>query len=166
MKWLDSLGLRWGEILREILLSPEVFGSLVFAVAGWLVAWGLERRALEQLAIDEAPFAHIRLQSDAPEELRGTAGALIHANVALTHDFFRTFLISIRKLFGGRVEAYQRLVDRGRRIAYLRLREEAAARHAEAVLNVRVETVNLSRHLPRIEVVAWGTAVTARPPPA
>ena len=65
---------------------------------------------------------------------------------------------------GGRILSYEKLVERGRREALLRLKDEAAALGADFVLNVRFETMTIARNrqgqgVTGVEVLAYGTAV-------
>ncbi|WP_416666832.1 YbjQ family protein [Egbenema bharatensis] len=62
---------------------------------------------------------------------------------------------------------YESLLERGRREALLRMKEEAAKWGANQVLNVRMETSNIGRQtgdrgLVAIEMIAYGTGVRAK----
>jgi uncharacterized protein YbjQ (UPF0145 family) len=68
-------------------------------------------------------------------------------------------------LVGGRVASYESLLDRGRREAILRMKEEAFERGYNAVINVRIETSRLASSSRNgegtagVEVLAFGTAL-------
>ena len=71
--------------------------------------------------------------------------------------------MALRNILGGRVVAYESLLDRGRREALLRVKEQAIAWGATEILNVRYETStiggNNQKGIAAIEVIAYGTAI-------
>ena len=87
---------------------------------------------------------------------------LFVGSVVVASDYFKTFALALRNLVGGRVVSYESLLDRGRREALLRMKEEAIAWGASELANVRIETSSLSqggRGLISIEVIAYGTGI-------
>jgi len=88
---------------------------------------------------------------------------LVAGNVVIANDYFKTFAAGLRNLFGGKVSSYESLLDRARREAVLRMKEEAQALQADFVFNVKYETTSISKgksnKLPMIEVFAYGTAL-------
>ena len=87
---------------------------------------------------------------------------LFVGSVVIASDYFKTFALALRNLVGGRVVSYESLLDRGRREALLRMKEEAIAWGATQLANVRIETSSLSqggRGLISIEVIAYGTGI-------
>lgn len=89
---------------------------------------------------------------------------LVSGNVVVANDYFKTFVAGLRNLFGGKISAYESLLDRARREAVLRMKEQAQQLDAELVFNVKYETSNISgqtnKKIPVIEVHAYGTALT------
>lgn len=91
---------------------------------------------------------------------------LVTGHVVISTDYFKSICASLRRLVGGRVLSYEKLVERGRREAALRLKDEAMALGADFVLNVRFETMTIARSrqgkgVTGVEVLAYGTAVKA-----
>ena len=89
---------------------------------------------------------------------------LITANVVISVDYFKRFLAGLRMIVGGRVKSYEALLDRARREALLRLKENAVESGYHAVINVRLETSRManargSEGVAGVEVVAFGTAL-------
>ena len=88
---------------------------------------------------------------------------LVSGSVVVANDYFKSFVAGLRNLFGGRVTTYETLLDRARREALLRMKEQAKELGAEMVFNVKYETSNISgkynKKLPIIEVHAYGTAL-------
>jgi uncharacterized protein YbjQ (UPF0145 family) len=90
--------------------------------------------------------------------------ALVTGSVVISVDYFKRFLSGLRMIFGGRVKAYETLLDRARREALLRLKEDAVERGHHAVVNVRLETCRMangrnSERTAGLEVLAFGTGV-------
>lgn len=90
---------------------------------------------------------------------------MVSGSVVISMDYFKRLLGNLRNLFGGRVKAYESLIDRARREAVLRMKEEAKAMGAEMITNLRMDTSTLSGSANRrgqiasVEVIAYGTAV-------
>ena len=66
------------------------------------------------------------------------------------------------------MKSYESLVDRARREAILRMKEQAIERGAILVTSVRIETSSISKGqrqtIGSIEVLAYGTAILPHPP--
>lgn len=121
---------------------------------------------------------HFRLLQQREQALRGlmlsVSGAkvdlpkanqaeLFVGSVVVSSDFFKTFMAGILSLFGGRITVYESLLERGRREALLRMGESALAWGADQVVNVRIQTAELSgnsgKGVVAVEVIAYGTGV-------
>ena len=89
--------------------------------------------------------------------------ALVMGSVVVSVAYFKRFLATLRNLFGGRVRAYETLVDRARREAILRMQEEAARRGGKMVFNIKLQTAAVSQGrkntVGSVEVLAYGTAL-------
>ncbi len=91
---------------------------------------------------------------------------LVQGSAVISIDYFKRLLAVLRNIFGGRVKAYESLVDRARREAILRLKEQALAQGAHMVVNLRLETsaignsANRKKQVGSVEAIAYGTAVT------
>lgn len=88
---------------------------------------------------------------------------LVSGSVVIANDYFKTFVAGLRNFFGGKISTYETLLDRARREAVLRMKDQAKALGAESVFNVKYETSNISgqysKKLPILEVHAYGTAL-------
>ena len=90
---------------------------------------------------------------------------LVNGSTVVSNDYFKRLLAILRNIFGGRVKAYESLIDRARREAILRMKEEAQQRGAHMVVNLRLETAAIGRSANKknsigsIETLAYGTAV-------
>ncbi|NEO97912.1 MAG: YbjQ family protein [Symploca sp. SIO2E9] len=85
--------------------------------------------------------------------------ALFIGSVVIAADYFKTFASSLKNLFGGRMVLYEGLLERGRREAVLRMKEQAIAWGATQVVNVRMETSNIGTNKNGIEVIVYGTGI-------
>lgn len=98
-----------------------------------------------------------------PEPLiSGNDSFLISGNVVISVDYFKRFVAGLRNIVGGRVTPYETLIDRARREAILRLKEEARAAGARMILNVKYEMCSIYKgrrnQIGSVEVLAYGTA--------
>ena len=102
-----------------------------------------------------------------PQTWQVYGSSLVTGSVVISIDYFKRFLASLRMLFGGRVKSYESLVDRARREALLRLKEQAVEQGFHAIVNVRLETSRIAngrggQRTAGVEVLAFGTGVKLR----
>ncbi len=94
-----------------------------------------------------------------PEKI--IACKLVSGSAVITIDYFKKLVASLVNLFGGNVASYESLVDRARREAILRMKEDAG--DASEIINVRIETSSISKSAQQsvgaVEVLAYGTAI-------
>lgn len=96
------------------------------------------------------------------------SAALVTGSTAVSVDYFKRVAAGLRNVFGGRVSAYETLLDRARREAVLRMKEEARKRGATTIVNVRIDTSSISgakgnnKSIACLEVLASGTALKLR----
>ena len=98
-----------------------------------------------------------------PPQIPAPDVTLVSGNVVVSIDYFKQFVAMLRNIVGGRVTSFESLIDRARREAILRMKEQAYAEGADAVFNVKIETSSISRgqkgQIGSVEVLAYGTAV-------
>jgi uncharacterized protein YbjQ (UPF0145 family) len=120
----------------------------------------ITRRETEQL-----DFQAMTVEPFLPRE-KVADSFLVQGNAVISIDYFKRLLAMLRHIFGGRVKAYESLVDRARREATLRMKEQALARGANLVINLRLETSTIGNSANRkgrvgsVEAIAYGTAVS------
>ncbi len=120
----------------------------------------LDRREAELAAMPAVPMAEIA-GGERPERI-----ALVEGSVVVSIDYFKRVLSSFLQIFGGRIDAYAVVVQRARREALLRMKEDAQARGLNAVICVRLETSRLAssgrngKGTAGIEVHAFGTGIS------
>lgn len=88
---------------------------------------------------------------------------MVTGSVVIAEDYFKRFLFGLRTLIGGRIRSYETLVDRGRREAILRMKQQTAELGGSMVFNVKIETAGIisgrKSKIGAIEVHAYGTAI-------
>jgi len=145
----------------------ELLIFLSLMTLGFVVGSLLERRHYASIEQREAELVH---QVSLPVEYSGNEPmehlGLASGSVVISVDYFKRFLASLRNLFGGRVTAYETLIDRARREAVLRMK--AAYPQAELFANVRIETAAIGTLYRNsgtacLEVCAYGSALRRRP---
>jgi uncharacterized protein YbjQ (UPF0145 family) len=98
-----------------------------------------------------------------PPDAKVRSVDLVAGNVAISIDYFKRVTAGLRMLYGGRVRAYESLLERARREAILRMKEEAIRKGAKSVFNVKIETSSISKggaqQIGSVEVIVYGTAL-------
>ncbi len=101
-----------------------------------------------------------------PPMTQRASQALVTGSVVVSEDYFKRVVSGLQSLFGGRLRAYESLLDRARREAVLRMKQEARDKGAKMIINVKFQTFSIPGRNPRsfgaVEVMAYGTALTPR----
>jgi uncharacterized protein YbjQ (UPF0145 family) len=85
---------------------------------------------------------------------------LVTGSVVISVDYFKRMLAGLRAIVGGPVQSYETLLDRARREAILRLKENCPG--ANQVINLRLETSMIGgsgSNVASVEVLAYATAL-------
>ncbi|GAB4558488.1 MAG: heavy metal-binding domain-containing protein [Geothermobacteraceae bacterium] len=159
-------------MIEFLLHNPDLLSFLVLVALGYIAGSIAERRHYRSIERRERELVRLPVVtaegSFPPGKVRRTF--LVSGSVVISIDYFKRLLAILRNIFGGRVKAYESLVDRARREAVLRLKEEAHRKGAGMVINVRLETAAIGRNANRkrqigsVEAIAYGTAVVFQPP--
>lgn len=144
--------------------------ELLFALATLIFffffgAW-VERKHLRSLDEREAELEGIvvhQLKSMPPGWTVTGEPVLLSASVVLANDYFKSFKSALKKLIGGNLTEHQRLMERGRREAIVRLKQEARNAGCNVVWNVRLETSMMQEQAKQKassgEFIAYGTGM-------
>ena len=88
---------------------------------------------------------------------------LAAGSVVISIDYFKKISAGLRNLIGGRVGAYESLVERARREAILRMKADAEDKGATSIFNVKLETSSITKgskgQIGAVEVLAYGTGL-------
>lgn len=139
-----------------------VVGTLL--IIGYV--WGSSNETKHYASIKKRERKYFKLPATnfemAPYPKESILGeALVMGSTVVSIDYFKRFLAGFKMLVGGRLTSYESLIDRARREAILRMKDEA--RGYDMIINVRVETSTISaganKAVGSIEVLAYGTAI-------
>lgn len=114
-----------------------------------------KRISSEEMSLRNIPLANFGKDIVSEEQITETR--LVSGSVVVSLDYFKRILAGINNIFGGRVAAYETIVDRGRREALLRLKKDSEG--YDAIVNLRIDTSLLGGKVGCIEVLANATAV-------
>lgn len=144
-------------------VGVPVLGLVIF----YSIGHGVEKRHIRNLEQREARLGHILCTNlrKIPPNWRISRAEYVDGQAVIGSDAFKTWAGGIRGIFGGEMRALETLMDRARREAILRLKEQAALQGANVVWNLRLETSDIARGqgagkgMPAAEVHAYATAL-------
>ena len=131
---------------------------VVLFMIGWAVGRSIEAKHFKAFDAQEQRLAYIRTDHSRFKSSDQT-GQLISSNVVISHDYFKYVFATIQNFFGGRLVNYESVVERARREAILRLKQEAHRMGANQIMGVRLSTTELGMQGGMVEVFAYGTAI-------
>jgi uncharacterized protein YbjQ (UPF0145 family) len=140
---------------------------LVLLAAGYAVGRIAERRHYRSIFTREKDMANVMVFTNRfPPLTQQASQALVTGSVVVSEDYFKRVVSGLQSLFGGRLRAYESLLDRARREAVLRMKQEARDKGAKMIINVKFQTFSIPGRNPKsfgaVEVMAYGTALTSR----
>lgn len=142
----------------------ELTALVVLSVLGYFFGRHAESKHFASIRAREAEYQSLLVFTEGklpPGDWR--SGGLVGGNVVISVDYFKRLAAGLRALFGGRLTTYESLLERGRREALLRMKEDALRRGASMIINVRLETASISKgqgdQIGSVEVYAYGTAL-------
>jgi len=147
----------------------ELIVIIVLLALGYFFGQRAEKNHFKSIIAREKALLHfpvVTLKTPPPINQHELNTELVTGNAVISIDFFKKFVASLKMLFGGKVTQYESLLDRARREAILRMKEQAAIKNAFVVMNTRVETASISKNSKRrnsvgaVEVLAYGTAIS------
>lgn len=144
----------------------ELIYVLVLMAVAFFYGNYVEKSHLRDLRRREKNLNSIPWRSSGKKEIYSEVleSKLLTGHVVIAQDAFKSAIAGLINIFGGRVTVYESLLDRGRREAICRLREQAKAIGCGEIVNVRLETSTLGvntnqKSAGSIEVLAYGTGV-------
>ncbi len=152
----------------ELLIQLGIF--VVLLGVGLVFGRASERRHFREIQRREAELRDVLVFNERrlPADREFRDAALVVGSVVIAEDYFKRIAAGLRGFFGGRVTVYESLMDRGRREAVLRMKEQARSRGATMIFNVRFETSSLAvdggsqSPMFSAEFIAYGTALVPR----
>jgi len=142
----------------------ELAIAVITIITGLIFGRIHEARHFKALAIFEHELSDI-VTTNLKTSINGGGlhATLVSGSVVIANDAFKKFISGFMLFFGGRVSVYETLMERARREAIIRMKEQARSLGALHVINVRIETATIKGKAPQsvgsIEMLAYGTAL-------
>lgn len=139
-------------------------GFLTLLLLGYIFGRWAEQRHFQSIAAREQHW--VRLPNSNNRELlipmqQIDKAELVCGSVVISIDYFKRLLAMLRSIVGGSVASYETLLDRARREALLRMKEQCP--DAVQIINIRVETSSIhnaaGNGIGSVELLAYGTAI-------
>lgn len=125
-----------------------------------------EKKHYESIQMREEKYKKIILLTDKDlKNIKNQASEwiLISEGTVVSIDAFKKLMASFVNIFGGRMKAYETLVDRARREAVLKVKQKAAESGYNVITNLRLETSSISKGAKKqvgaVEAMAYATGI-------
>ncbi|MEJ2682053.1 MAG: heavy metal-binding domain-containing protein [Gammaproteobacteria bacterium] len=135
---------------------------------GYVVGRAAERNHFKSIRKRERRYRNILCFSERrppPDLTLPVNTILVSGNVVIAVDYFKVVAAGLRSLIGGQVHAFETLMERARREAILRMKEEAKRHGAKLIINVKLETASITKGQRQqarcVEVFAYGSALVS-----
>lgn len=127
-------------------LAINLTGTIVILVGTYLIGSWVEARHYKDIVRREAELRGLPAVTfrQPPPDWAVSEGVLCTGSVVISIDYFKRFLAGLRSIVGGRISAYETLLDRARREALLRLKDDAQRRGCGAIINIRLESSRIA----------------------
>ena len=161
------------EALLTLIIPFAFFIGMI--CLGLLVGGTIERKHFQNLELREQQTQHMmvtQLKTFPGAKPSNLTPTMLVSETVISSDYLKSFLGGLRNIFGGEVRSFQTLLERGRREAILRLKEESMQLGYDAICNIRIETAdiggrsaNKKKQIVMASILATGTAYsTGRQP--
>ena len=150
-----------------IALFMYVILPLILLGTTWITHHNIIRSRRKMLSEREAYYRErIPLTNLKQFPARSSAPTLVTGSAVIADNYFISFIASFKHLFGGEIKGYTGMCSDARRLALVRMLQEAEQIGANAVCNVRFETSTINSGEARrksggVELIAYGTAFRA-----
>ena len=150
------------ELSLEIVLNFGIPVALI--VVAYFTGSLFERRHFRRIIKKENELRDILAFAirRVPQDLDLSEPKLVCGSAVISVDYFKTFAAGLRGIIGGRIGAYESLLERARREAIVRMKDDARRHGGNIVLNVKLESVRIyaggGRATVSVEAMAYGTA--------
>jgi uncharacterized protein YbjQ (UPF0145 family) len=143
---------------------------IVFLAVGYGFGTVIEKRHFARIIKREEELKKVLLipSKKLPEALQSSRydNRFVDGSVVISVDYFKRFIAGLRGIVGGRVRTYESLLERARREAIIRMKQQAAACGGVVIFNCKLETASISKGAKNtvgsVEVYAYGTAIIPR----
>lgn len=146
-------------------MSINLIILITLVVLGYVFGRRAETKHFESIIEREGNYKDLLAFSERfpPADMQVSESKLVGGTVVVSIDYFKRLAAGLRNVFGGRVTAYESLLERARREAILRMKEDAIEMGAQMIINVKLETSSITKgagdQIGAVEVYAYGTAL-------
>ncbi len=153
---------------NAIAIVVWLFGGVGVLFVAYLIGSSIEAAHFRKLDRWEQELSGIMVSDmkRVPPNWHVAEASLVVGEAVIATDKYKVFVAGLRNLFGGGVPGYERLMDRARRQAIVRMLWHAQEYGANVVWNIRVETSTIQGKREGksggVEVMAYGTAMKVR----
>ena len=147
-----------------IALFMYVILPAILLGATWITQHNIVRARRKMLSEQEEYFRKRIPLTNLKQFPAGSSSAtLVSGAVVIADNYFISFVAGFKHLFGGEMKGYTGMCSDARRLALVRMLQEAEHFGANAVCNVRFETSTINSGEARkksggVELIAYGTA--------
>jgi len=153
--------------MEPLLRFPKRMDLLIIAIgllASYLIGTKfIEKRHYQSIIEREKKYEKLHSTSVKTLTVPVTSLGITTGSVVISIDPFKRFVAGLVNIFGGNVSTYETLLDRARREAVLRAKENAEKMGASGLLNMRIETSSINKGLKgavgAVEVLVFATAI-------
>ncbi|MDA9129235.1 YbjQ family protein [Candidatus Gracilibacteria bacterium] len=139
---------------------------IVIILLGLFFGKRAEKKHYASILEREEKYKHIPVLSDKDtRDMPGIEGQgiLCTSGTVVAIDAFKKLMAGFVNIFGGRMKAYESLVDRARREVVLNVKQKAEQAGYNAIVNLRIETSSISKNAKQnvgsVEALAYATAI-------
>ena len=136
----------------------ELIAGAVFLTVSYVVGLIIDKRHYKSIRSRESALVECPLTSldcNFTPKSKDFTSKLVCGSVVIGSGYFKSFVAGLKNFFGGSITSYESLLDRARREATLRMRENAKG--CDGIMNIRIETSGVAKGV--IEIVAYATAI-------
>ncbi len=142
----------------------DIIIILILVLCG-LIFWKInEKKHYRSILEREENYKTINIISDTDYKKiswKSQNQELFSAGTVVAIDYFKKLMAWFVNIFWGKMKSYESLVDRARREAVLRLKEQAHSKGYNTLINLRIETSSISKwvkwNIGSVEALAYAT---------
>lgn len=150
-----------------------LFMYVILPIFLLVTTWGTQRtiiRSRRRMLADREEYFRKRIPMTNLKKFPdgSSAPVLVAGSAVIADNYFISFVSAFKHLFGGEMKGYSGMCSDARRLALVRMLQEAEHFGANAVCNVRFETSTINSGEARrksggVELIAYGTAFRVAP---
>ena len=152
-------------VAAVIVLFVYVGFPLLLLGGSWLIQHLIVSSRRKYLTAQEAYFRERIPMTNLKQFPAGDCSAptLVTGSAVIANNYFVSFASAFKHIFGGELRGYTGMCSDARRLALVRMLQEAEQQGADGVCNVRFETAtivsaNNQKQSGGVELIAYGTA--------